>query len=420
MKIIDELTGLSTWDSFVKQVEECLAKKKDEEYQMIRFDIKNFKFVNAIFGRECGDELLAEIGKTLSEHPYPEEICARLGSDRFVAFIPSVYSQTLIRLISNIKLKKLEENAYQVRIYIGIYKVKDDGASVVEMCDRAGMALGTIKNNLLEKIALYDESIYDKLLKEHELNMALPDAIKKEELQFYLQPQVDRDGKVVGAEALVRWIHPEKGFLMPGEFIPVFEKNYMIVQVDQYIWEKACQLIRKWMDEGRNDIYISINISPKDFECIDVYTVLVGLIKKYRINPSQLKVEITESTIMQNPLKQIQLIGRLRTAGFYVEMDDFGNGYSSISMLKDIDIDAIKLDMRFLSKTLHEDRAEKIMQSIIKLVQEFDMAVIAEGVEKKEQVELLSQMGCDMFQGFYFSKPLPVEDFEKRMFFHQD
>jgi diguanylate cyclase (GGDEF)-like protein len=420
MNIYDELTGLYNWEGFVQKVEECLSEKRDEEYQIIRFDIKNFKFVNAIFGRERGDSLLAEIGNTLLEHHYPEEFCARLEGDRFVAFVPSVYSQSLIRLISSNKFRMPENDAYPIHICIGVYKVKNDDSSVAEMCDRAGMALATIKNNLLEKIAIYDESIYDNMLKEHELSMALPDAIKNEDLQFYLQPQIDCKGALIGAEALVRWIDPQKGLLMPGEFIPVFEKNYMIVQVDQYIWEKACQLIRKWMDEGRDDIYISINISPKDFECIDVYKVLIGLVHKYRIDASLLKVEITESTIMQNPLRQIQLIGRLRDAGFYVEMDDFGNGYSSISMLKDIDIDAIKLDMRFLSKTIHTDRAEKIIQSVIALVQDFGMAVIAEGVETKDQVEFLSRVGCDIFQGFYFSKPLPVDDFEKRMFFHQN
>jgi EAL domain-containing protein (putative c-di-GMP-specific phosphodiesterase class I) len=192
----------------------------------------------------------------------------------------------------------------------------------------------------------------------------------------------------------------------------------MLVEIDQYIWEKSCQMIRRWEDRGRDDIYISVNISPRDFECIDVYEVLVGLVKKYGINSEQLKVEITEGTIMQNPRKQIQLIGRLRTAGFYVEMDDFGSGYSSISMLKDIEIDAIKLDMRFLGKTTHTDRARKILKAVVQLIRDFHMEVVAEGVETKKQVEFLSQIGCDMFQGFYFSKPMPVEEFEKKMFVH--
>jgi EAL domain-containing protein (putative c-di-GMP-specific phosphodiesterase class I) len=150
-----------------------------------------------------------------------------------------------------------------------------------------------------------------------------------------------------------------------------------------------------------------------------VYKVLLGLVEKYQINPAQLKVEITESTIMKNPMEQIKLIGRLRTAGFYVEMDDFGNGYSSISMLKDIDIDAIKLDIWFLSKTIHTDRARKILTSMIQLIRDFQMSVVAEGVETKKQVDFLSQMGCDMFQGFYFSKPVPVEEFEKKIFIHE-
>jgi EAL domain-containing protein (putative c-di-GMP-specific phosphodiesterase class I) len=179
-------------------------------------------------------------------------------------------------------------------------------------------------------------------------------------------------------------------------------------------------MIRRWADDGREDVYVSINISPRDFECIDVYSELVSLVEKYEINPEQLKVEITETTIMKNPMEQIQLIGRLRMAGFYVEMDDFGSGYSSISMLKDIEIDAIKLDTRFLSKTIHTDRAKKILTSVIRLIRDFDMSVVAEGIETKKQLDFLSNMGCDMFQGFYFSKPIPVQEFEKKIFLHEE
>jgi EAL domain-containing protein (putative c-di-GMP-specific phosphodiesterase class I) len=300
---------------------------------------------------------------------------------------------------------------------VGIYQIRDEDDSVTEMCDRAGMALSTIKDNLMEKIAVYEDSMYEKLLQEHQLSLDLPTAIENEQLKLYLQPQINLDGTVVGAEALVRWQHPTKGLLMPVEFVPTFEKNYMIVEMDRYVWEKSCQLLHRWAKEGREDIYISVNVSPRDFECIDVYDVLVGLVNKYNINLDQLKLEITETTIMENPMHQIQLIGRLRAAGFYVEMDDFGAGNSSIRMLKDIEIDAVKLDMRFLSKTAHTERASKILQSVIQLFREFDMAVIAEGVEKREQVDFLKSIGCDMFQGFFFSDPLTVEDFEKKMWY---
>jgi diguanylate cyclase (GGDEF)-like protein len=415
MEIYDELTGLYNREGFCTKVAQCLSQR-NKGYRIIRFDIKNFKLVNAIFGRKSGDKLLAEIGGTLKENDYPEEVCGRLGSDRFVVFVSSKHSENVVRLISDTKFQVADSEEYPVHIYMGIYKIKEGDKSVSTMCERAGMVLDTIKGNLMEKVAVYDDSIYEKILLEHELTQELPDAIQSENLQMYLQPQIDRKGRVEGAEALVRWQHPEKGLLMPGQFIPLFEKNYMIVEVDKFIWEKACQLIRRWSDEGRENIYVSVNISPRDFECIDVYKVLVNLVKKYEINPNQLKVEITETTIMQNPMKQIQLVGRLRAAGFYVEMDDFGNGYSSISMLKDIDLDAVKLDMSFLEKTQHTERAQKILQVMIQLIRDFHMTIIAEGVETKEQIEYLGRLGCDLFQGYYFSKPIPVEEFEKKMF----
>jgi diguanylate cyclase (GGDEF)-like protein len=417
MRIYDELTGLYNRDGFVEKVQESLEHNDKHDYLIIRFDIKNFKFVNSIFGRESGDMLLSEIGETLKENSYPDEVCGRLEGDRFAVFVNSQDSQEVVSLISDTDFQVVDNETYPIHIDVGIYQIRDEDNSVTEMCDRAGMALSTIKDNLMEKIAVYEDSMYEKLLREHEMSLDLPAAIEEEQLKLYLQPQINLEGEVVGAEALVRWQHPTKGLLMPGDFVPIFERNYMIVEMDRYVWEKACQQLRKWTDEGRPDIYISINISPKDFECIDVYEVLVGLVRKYGINMNQLKVEITESTIMENPNHQVQLIGRLREAGFYVEMDDFGSGYSSISMLKDIEIDAIKLDMRFLCRTGHSDRASKILQVMIQLIREFGMAVIAEGVEDREQVEFLSQMGCDLFQGFFFSKPLPIEDFEKKMWY---
>jgi diguanylate cyclase (GGDEF)-like protein len=419
MDMIDELTGLYNREGFLENVEKLLSEPAAQEYEMIRFDIRNFKFVNSIYGKESGDKLLAEIGKVLLENLYPEEICGRLDSDRFVVFLPCQHRQSLTRLISDTKFCVAGNADYPIHICMGIYKIQED-IPVSEMCDRAGIALASVKGNMLDNKAVFEEKMYANMLREHELSLELPRALENENMQFYLQPQVNRLGVVVGAEALVRWHHPDKGLIMPGDFIPCFEKNYMIVEIDKYIWERVCQLLRKWQDEGRDDVYISINISPRDFECIDVYKVLVELVEKYQINPGQLKVEITESTIMKNPLEQIQLIGRLRLAGFYVEMDDFGNGYSSISMLKDIEMDAIKLDTWFLSKTMHTDRAKKILKAMIQLIRDFQMTVVAEGVETKKQVDFLSQMGCDMFQGYYFSRPIPVDEFEKKIFLRQE
>jgi EAL domain-containing protein (putative c-di-GMP-specific phosphodiesterase class I) len=297
---------------------------------------------------------------------------------------------------------------------MGVYRIIDKAIPVTMMSDRANIALNTVKLNRFVRIAIYDDDMYQDIVRECELSTEISGAIRNGELTIYLQPQVKPDGEVMGAEVLVRWEHPEKGMLNPGEFIPIFEKNYKIVDVDQYVWELACKQLKKWNDMGMRNLYLSVNISPKDFESIDVYETLISLVEKYELDPEQLRVEITETTIMQNPEKQIELIGRLRLAKFYVEMDDFGSGYSSLGMLKDIHLDAIKLDMRFLSKGVDDERGRKVLKMTINLIKELDMMAVAEGVETVEEMEYLKKVGCDAFQGFFFSKPVPVSEFEEK------
>jgi EAL domain-containing protein (putative c-di-GMP-specific phosphodiesterase class I) len=256
--------------------------------------------------------------------------------------------------------------------------------------------------------------MYKDIVQECELSTELTRAIDQGELKIYLQPQVSNEGVVTGAEVLVRWEHPTRGLLNPVDFLPIFEKNYRIVEIDKYVWELACRQIKEWNDKGIKNIYLAVNISPRDFECIDVYHTLLELVDKYQLDSDQLRIEITESTIMQDPEKQIDLIGRLRLAKFYVEMDDFGSGYSSLGMLKDIQLDAIKLDMRFLSKGVDEDRGRKVIKLTVNLIKELEMTAIAEGVETEDEVEYLKEIGCDVFQGYHFSKPIPVEEFESK------
>jgi EAL domain-containing protein (putative c-di-GMP-specific phosphodiesterase class I) len=299
-------------------------------------------------------------------------------------------------------------------LYIGIYKIADKSIPVSMMSDRANIALSTVKTNRFVRIAIYDEAMYKDIVQECELSTELTRAIEEDELKIYLQPQVSVEGVVTGAEALVRWEHPLRGLLNPVDFLPIFEKNYRIVDIDKYVWELACRQLRKWNDEGIYNLYISVNISPRDFECIDVYETLTSLVEKYDIDPEQLRIEITETTIMQNPERQIELIGKLRLAKFYVEMDDFGSGYSSLGMLKDMHLDAIKLDMRFLGRGVEQERGRKVIELTVKLIKELGMTAIAEGVETQEEVDYLREIGCDVFQGFHYSKPISVEEFERK------
>jgi diguanylate cyclase (GGDEF)-like protein len=414
VELYDKLTGLYNYEGFLANVKSALELGNHENYILIRFDIKNFKLVNDIFGMEAGDSLLRRVAVTLQKRNLPAAIWCRVECDRFAVFIPAEYEAEIVELLIKTAFYADDDETYQVYLYMGIYKITDKSLPVATMSDRANIALGTVKTNRFVRIATYDESMYREIVEECELSTELPRAIENGEIKIFLQPQISVEGTMVGAEALVRWVHPEKGMLNPGDFLPVFEKNYKIVEIDKCVWELACKTIKKWKDEGRGRIYISVNISPRDFETIDVYETLVGLVEKYQIDPEQLRVEITETTLMHNPKKQIELIGRLRLAKFYVEMDDFGSGYSSLGMLKDIHLDAIKLDMRFLSKGVDEERGRKVIELTIRLIKELNMTAIAEGVETPEEVEYLKKIGCDALQGFYFSRPIPVEEFEEK------
>jgi len=297
--------------------------------------------------------------------------------------------------------------------YMGIYEIEKKEKSVSVMCDRARVAISTVKGEFHKRVAYYDNKLRDKILYRQELIGELETALKEEQFVMYLQPQVDEEGKMLGAEALIRWIHPKKGFIPPGDFIPVFEENGLICDVDRFIWETACKQLRKWKDEGREELYISVNISPKDFYFLNVYEVFSELVEKYDINPKNLKIEITETAVVMDLNRQLDLIERLRQNGFVVEMDDFGSGYSSLNMLKDIHVDVLKIDMAFLKKAEDEERSKKILQMIIALSDQLDMPVITEGVESQEQVEFLKKMGCHIFYCYYFAKPMDVETFER-------
>jgi EAL domain-containing protein (putative c-di-GMP-specific phosphodiesterase class I) len=363
---------------------------------------------------EEGDRLLQRIGWALQTQMPEGSVCGRLGCDRFCVQSCESDSQKVIDFILQEKFYagNPKTGNFQVHIDIGVFKIADPGMEVSVMCDRARLALDTIKDNRLTRVAYYEDRMYDQLLMEQELSADLPTALERGQIKVYVQPQVDAEGQLLGAETLLRWQHPTRGLLMPGDFLHFFEKNYMIVEIDRYMWEMSCAALRNWLDHGISNLYLAINISPIDLESMDVCQVLGDLVKKYKIPQGMLRVEITETTMMQNPSQQIKLVGKLRTAGFYVEMDDFGSGYSSFSMLKDMYMDALKLDMKFLSSR-NQERGDTILMAMVKLVKNLRMTVVAEGVETKEQVEYLRSIGCDIFQGFYFSEPIPIEDFEE-------
>lgn len=410
----DHLTGLYNEEWFYEKVKETLYHEPEEAFYIVCSDIQNFKFINDIFGKQIGDELLIKMAGRLRERIKIGGVYGHLEHDRFALLIkkkdfdPNIFKDIPKEVHTN------KDLSYPVNIFLGVYEITDRTMSVYEMCERAIMAVHTLKGNFNLEIAYYDEELRDSVLKEQELTSDLDRAIEEREIQIYLQPQFTGDGRMVGAEALVRWLHPTRGMVMPGEFIEIFEQNGLIVKLDQHIWRLACEHLKRWKEKGWGDKYISVNISPTDFHFIDIYATFIELIKEYEVSPKNLRLEITETAMITNLEKQLELIEKLRNAGFTVEMDDFGSGYSSLNMLKDIRVDILKFDLHFLRSSTDVERSRKIIKSLMELSRELEMPAISEGVETEEQVEFLKGIGCDLFQGYFFAKPMDVKTFEEK------
>jgi len=259
-----------------------------------------------------------------------------------------------------------------------------------------------------------------KMLLDQDLTLQLPNALKTGQIRPYLQAIVDINSKIIGAEALVRWIHPVKGFLSPASFIPTLEHNGLIADVDRYMWRCSCEILKRWEKMGYDDLFISINVSPTDFYFMDVKEVLKNTVREFDISPSRLRVEITESVMMNDDIDKFEILKDLQSSGFIVEMDDFGSGYSSLNMLKNMPVDVIKLDMMFVNDMNNVSRTSTILRNVINMMVELGLTPLTEGIETKEQYDILSRMGCKMFQGYLFAKPMPVEDFEREFLKERD
>lgn len=412
----DVLTGLFNKQTFIEKVEERLAADKDTEYVIIVSDVKEFKIINDVYGTEAGDRVLKKIAATMTQYSGKEDISCRLQNDQFAI----LKTKAEFERVHNHKVEKdiylaIDDYIdYQVITHFGVYFITDRDVPVSVMLDRAFMAVASIKNDYSTRMAVYDDTLRDTRIWEKSISNALSDAIKDHQIVPYLQPQVNDKGKMEGAEALVRWNHPTEGFLTPNRFIPVFEKNGMIAEVDKYMWEEACKILSKWKGEHKG-LSISVNISPKDFYFMDVYSVIMGFVEKYDIEPSSLHLEITESFAITDFDKKMAVINKFREKGFIVEMDDFGSGYSSLNLLQDMPIDVLKIDMMFLRRSEEEEKARIILKTITEMAANLGIPSVAEGVETEEQLEMLREMGCTLYQGYYFSKPVSLEEFENKI-----
>lgn len=408
---IDAATGLLGKEAFFDEAAAYLRHSGARDVNIVCFDVDHFKLFNDLHGLDCGDELLRYLGRALALRFSPDgaQPLARLAADTFALCATGIRPERVERILVDISSEC--PNGIDAIVRAGVYRIEDPASPVSIMCDRAVIALRTVKGSYFDRVALYDPGMREALVLEREVVAGIESALREDRIELFLQPKCNiRTGKIVGAEALARWRHPERGIVAPGEFIPLIERNGLVRSLDLRVWEKTAAWIRGLIDEGVQPVPVSVNVSRADIYLVDVAAELHALVERYGIDPSLIEVEITESAYSERPDRIVAAFDELAERGFTVLMDDFGSGYSSLNMLKDINVDVLKIDMRFLDRD--DRRSKDIMESVIRMARWLDLPVIAEGVETREQVNFLLDVGCSYAQGYYYARPMEAAAFE--------
>ena len=410
----DGLTGLLYAEAFYELARETIRGRTGTRWVMVTGNIMHFHLVNTLFGVLKGNEVLVKTASMLKQlSDDADGLCGRLGGDQFAILLPGDrYSETALPDTAAALTKTFSSGLYTFCIHFGVYRIGDAAIPVSVMCGRANAALRTIHGDVTRTVAYFSDEIMQKTLFDQKVISGFEEALRDGQFQMYLQPLVGRDGGVIGAEALARWHRPDGTVIMPGDFIETLENAGLIQKLDLHIWELAVKQLSLWKDTDKRDLTISVNMSAKDFFSIDVYGALTQLVERYGVDSRKLRLEITETALLVEPDKSDAVVTKLREMGFVVEIDDFGKGYSSLSLLKNIEADVLKIDMGFLREDGGATRGMIILRSVINLADSLGMEVITEGVETERQFSTLSEMGCSHFQGYYFSRPIPVEAFE--------
>ena len=413
----DLMTGLPLRRSFWNLLDNHPMKEEflSRECCIVVSDIEHFHVFNNWHGREAGDALLSEIGSFLKEADQTHHtISGYMGGDNFCSVF--VYDPDTVEYLRS-GITEIVENFRDIRGFhpvFGAYRSSNLAEKAVDAYDYCMIAIRRNPDHQTSAVCWYDEKMVREQAAEIRLTSRIRDAMANGEICFYLQPKCDmKSGRVVGAEALARWYSPELGFVSPGVFIPVLERDGFITELDRYIWEGVCQTMARWKAAGLPVLPVSVNVSRIDIFSMDIVDTFASLAAQYGLDPADLEIEITETAYVENDAVIREVQSGLKAAGFSVLIDDFGSGYSSLNFLKDVDFDAIKLDIRFLE--LNEENSRKgsdIITSMLEMSEKLNLTAIAEGVETAEQREMLSYRDCRLAQGYYFYKPMPVAEFE--------
>ena len=406
----DEITGLYNRPYFYKTVKERI-QKSDEDLYIITVDISNFKIVNEHYGMKIGDRLLKEIGAQLQQlDQNGNMILARFAVDHYYMCVPK---SDFDRIDFPKSFKTFLEDM-DIRVVYGVFLAEDRELPVNVMCDRALEAAHDKSYSYADHMHFYNASVHQEKLRAQEIESEMEEALAQRQFYIVVQPKYDPvEGKIVGGEALVRWQHPEKGFISPGVFISVFERNGFIVALDHFVWEETCRFQSQLKQKGIETVPISINVSRIHFYNRELRNTLRDLIHKYNLEPADIELEITESLCGEDAENIFDIIRELQADGFQIAMDDFGSGYSSLNMLKEMPLDIIKMDLRFLGG--EENKSRVILKALIEMAQTMGLSVVVEGVEQLSEVEFLRQFENCYLQGYYYSRPVAPVDFEEKL-----
>lgn len=416
----DELTGLPNLVKFKMEANQLLVDNPDKDFSIVKLDINNFKAINELYGHDTGNKVLRALADVVHTDEIPNYTYAKIAVDEFLLLGPSEFFSDLSNELS------LDENKFKeavsfipfhhIKLIYGRYKIEEDENDIDKIIAKVDIAHKTAKSKKNIYFCDYDENFKKTMLKAAEITNKMEVALEHKEFKVVLQPKYDTiTEQPVGAEALVRWIEDNGKMIFPDEFIPLFESNGFITKLDKYMLEEVCILIRQWIDNGITPIPISVNFSRVHINNPNFTSEIKAIIDKYNVNTKYIEIELTESTILDNESELKTIFENFKTSHLVIAMDDFGYGYSSLGFLKDFDVDIIKLDRSFFSFDADNERSRIVIRNIVKMVKELGVVVVAEGVETKEQLDFLKSTRCDMVQGYYFSKPIPIKDFNKNI-----
>ena len=413
----DQLTGLYNPEFFFLYANQLDQYYRDQPTDAVFLDVNRFHVINDRYGKEYGDRVLKKIaGRALEIAETSGGIVSRKEPDTFMIYCPhrSEYASLLEDLSAS--AGSGDAGDARIKLRMGVYSDVDKSLDVERRFDRAKMAADAVRENLAKPIGYYDHKMHEDEMLSEQLVDDFREAIREKQFAVYYQPKFDVRGDtptLCSAEALVRWKHPTLGMVSPGRFIPLFEKNGLIGALDRYVWRETAAKIRDWKDRFGVSVPVSVNVSRVDFYDPELTERLIALVKENRLTCDDLLLEVTESAYTDNAEQIVEKVKDLRRVGFKIEMDDFGSGYSSLNMLSSMPVDALKLDMLFIRNAFIEKKGAQLLEVMIRLARSFELKTVAEGVETEEQMKTLKQMGCDVIQGYYFSRPLPADEFER-------